>query len=300
VIVKYANVDGLEAAMQPTVLQMLEARAKDGLKHAEIPVIQSTEQSDIGGRPRLVFTITANKPSDKAPTIVVESRLYERVRLLRDRTKEMEVGTWVDSGFGYASRVTTEMLFQLFDSQLDRFIKDYREVNSNSTVAVSGTTSPDQAQLKENGNSLQGLNGIDVFVSSGPSHPPPPPLDALIKKVQSEAEKKFRQAGIRLFYNFKQPEGDGNPLLRVFLQLNHFSSHSPAIEVKGEFSQDVRPLRDLKKEIRAVTWESQTNNSGPITDEAMLQVVSAQIDEFIKAYRAANPQSSATPTAKVQ
>jgi hypothetical protein len=302
VVVNYANADGLETAMQPTVLQMLQDRAKDGLKHAEIPVVQATKQSDVSGRPRLVFTVTANKPSDHAPTIVVQSSLYERVRLGRDGTKEMELGTWVDSAFGYASRVTTDMLFQVFDAQLNRFIKDYREANPNPTLADSGTTGSDRhaVPLKENGDSLHGLNGIDLYVWSGPSLSPPAPLAALIKMIQSEAEKKFKEAGIPLLKYVKQPEGDGRPLLYVSFKLNHPTSHAPAIEVEGEFWQQVRPLRDPKKEIRAVTWESQTENGGPITDEAVLQVVSAQIDEFIKAYRAANPQASSAAAVKAQ
>lgn len=299
VVVKYANADGLETAMQPTVLQMLQDRAKDGLKHAEIPVLQSTEQSDMGGRPRLVFTVTANKPTDNAPTIVVESSLYERVRLWRDDTKEMELGTWVQSGFGYASRVTTEMLFQVFDGLLDQFIRDYREVNPKPILADSGTTVPDPvAQRKENGNSLQGLNGIDLFIWSGPSGSPPPPIAALIKTLQSDAEKKFILAGIPLLKYVKEPQGAGRRLLYVSFKLNHPSSHAPAIEVEGKFWQQVRPLRDLKKQTYAVTWESHTNNGGPITDEAVLQVVSGQIDEFIKAYSAANPKPTSVPTVK--
>jgi len=299
VVVKYANADGLETAMQPTVLQMLKDRAKDGLKHAEIPFLQSKEESDMLGRPRLVFTVTANKPTDRAPTIVVESSLYERVRLWRDDTNELELATWVQGGFGYASRVTTEMLFQVFDGQLNRFIKDYREVNPKPTLAVSDTTASDPAvQLKENGNSLQGLNGIDLFIWSGPSGSPAPPLAALIKMLQSEAEKKFRQAGIPLLKYVRETEAAGRPLLYVSFKLSQSNSHAAAIEIEGEFWQQVRPLRDLKKQTYAVTWESHTNNGGPITDEAVLQVVSDQIDEFIKAYSAANPKPSAVSTVK--
>lgn len=301
VVVRYANADGLDTALQPTVLQMLQDRAKDGLKHAEIPVLQSTEESDMSGKPRLVFTVTANKPSDKAPTIVVESGLYERVRLWRDDTKEMELGTWVYSGNGYASRVTTEMLFQVFDGQLNRFIKDYREVNPKPTLAVSGSTGPDPAPpLKEIGNSLQGLNGIDLFVWSGPSASPAAPLAALIKMVQTEAEKTFIEAGIPLLKYVKETEASGRRLLYISFKLNHPSSHASAIEVEGKFWQEVRPLRDLKKQMDAVTWESQTDNGGPINDEAVLQAVGAQIAEFIKAYRAANPQPSSAPTVKAQ
>ena len=291
VVVKYANVDGLESAMQPSILLMLQDRATNALKYAGIPVLQSQEESDLHARPHLVFTVTVNKPAANAPLMIVEASLNERVRLWRDDTKEMELGTWVYSGFGYAARVTTQLLIQVFDGQVNRFIKDYRAVNPQPTLAVSTTTAPaPPAQPAANGNSLQGLSVIDLFIWSGPGGSPEPRLAALIKTVQGQAEMKFKDAGIPLFKFVRVPEGVGHPLLYVYFKLNPPDSPAPAIEVEGKFWQEVRPLRDLTKQTYAVTWELQTNNDGPITDEAVVQLIGAQVDEFIKAYKAANPR----------
>ena len=294
VIVKYGQVDGLDAAMQPTVLQMLQDRAKDRLRQAEIPLLKSTEEAEMRGRPRLVFTITLNKRTDTAPTIVVESRLYERVRLWRDPTKEMELATWVWSGSGYASRVTHEMLFQVFEGQLDGFIRDYREVNPNPTRVISSTPNP-PAQVKDNANSLQGLNGIKLFVAFRPDHLADAAQRAeLQKKLQEEAESKLVQAGIPVPKYSDEP--GRRPLLYVLITLGHrpnFQMHAPAIAVESAFWQEVLHLRDPQKQTYAVTWESEASDGGPITDDAVRQVLNRQLDEFIKAYSAANSKLSA-------
>jgi hypothetical protein len=83
------------------------------------------------------------------------------------------------------------------------------------------------------------------------------------------------------------------------ITVGHPSFQGPAIDIGGKLWQDVRLIRDARKETYVVTWESQINNDGPITDEAVLQVLSAQIDEFIEAYRAANPKPAPVPTIKV-
>src|SRR5512133_3476111 len=77
-IVKFDNAEGLEPAMRPTVLQMLQDRANGRFMEAGVPLLQSTNEVDMIGRPRLVFTVTANKPTDTAPTIRVQSSLFER------------------------------------------------------------------------------------------------------------------------------------------------------------------------------------------------------------------------------
>lgn len=299
--VKFGDANGLEAATQPAILQMLQDRAKDRLREAEVPVLRSSDEANMAGKPRLVFTVTANKPSTDAVTIRVESRLYERVRLWRDRAKEIELATWVQSGIGVGSTLSHEMLFQVFDGQLNEFIRDYREGNPNpARVTNAGPTLDTAAQLSADGNFLQGLNGVDLFVWSGPTRFLDPPLEALVKTLQGEAEKKFKQAGIPLLKYAQETEAAGRPLLYVSIKLNQPNSHAPAIAIESEFWQRVRPVRDPKKDTYAVTWESQTANGGPINDEAVLQLVNSQLDEFIKAYKAANPKQSSAANVKAQ
>ena len=293
VIVKYDQADGLPEAMRPTVLQMLQDRARDTLRLAEVPLLQSPDEADMTGRPRLVFTLTLNKQSTTAPAIYVDTRLYERVRLWRDQAKEMELATWVAGGVG-GPKVTNQMLFDVFDGQLNWFVKDYREANPNATDTVSRTPDP-PSQLIDNANSLQGLSGTRLFIWSGPSYSVDARTEALLKKLQSEAENKFKQAGIPILRYINESEKAGRPILYVSIKLIQKPLQAPTIFVESEFSQRVRPVRDPQKVIDAVTWESRASDNQPITDEAVQRVVNSQLDEFIKAYNAANTQLSSAP-----
>lgn len=292
VIVKYANADGLPEVMRPTVLQMLQDKARDTLRLAEIPLVQSIDEAEMAGRPCLVFTVTLNKHTDTAPAIVVEARLNERVRLWRDPAKEMELATWVAHGIG-AAKVTEKTLFDVFEHQVNGFIKAYREVNPNPTQTET-SASDSRAQVKDNSNSLQGLKGVSLYVSCGPSLPIDSHLEALSKTLQSEAEKKLVEAGIPVLKYVNQTEPAGDPLLYLYLKLMKRKSSDPPIGIQSNFWQRVQPVRNPKKTTYAVTWESYSSDGGPITDDAVLRVMNAQLDEFIKKYKEANPKLSAT------
>jgi len=301
VIVKYANADGLEPEMQPSILQMLQDRAKDRLREAEVPLLQAIDQRDMAGRPRLVFTVTLNKSTTTAPTIVVDSRLYERVLLSSDPAKEMELATWVQSGIGVASRVTTEMLLQVFDGQLDGFISKYREVNPNRTTVEKSMVNPPAQDEGKNANSLQGLNGVDLFVSFRPDvladTNQRTQRAELQKKLQKETEARLAKAGIPKWG--QETEQTPRPLLNLFITLSRPNSYRRAIEVESTFWQQVRPIRDLKKQTYAVTWESQGSDD-ELTDEALLRVITSQLEEFIKSYSTANPRLSSSPNLKAK
>jgi hypothetical protein len=310
VIVRYDNAEGLEPAMLPTILQMLQERARGRLMETAVPLLQSTQEVDMFGRPRLVFTVTANRPTDTGPTIRVQGSLYERVRLWRDPTKEMELATWVQSGVGIAPTVTQELLLQVFDGQVNEFIRDYREANPHP-IRVEEAIANLPAQVKDDASALQGLNGIRVFVSFRPDSLADTTQRAeLQKKLQSEAEKKFLDAGIPLLKWAGESDRAGSPLLYMLITLSqpNFKTHAPPIEVEGNFWQQVRPVRDLKKQTYAVTWESHDSgdfvktgdSTSAITHNAVLKVVNRQLDEFIKAYSAANPKLSTAPNAKAQ
>ena len=289
VVVKYGETDGLSEIMQPNTPQVLHDRARMLLSDADIPVLQSTDEADMVGRPRLVFTITLNRlATATAPAIHVDSRLYERVRLWRDSSKELELATWVTGGVGQPT-VTSQMLRDVFDQQVKQFVEDYRAVNPKHQQLENRTPDP-PAQLRNNTNSLQGLSGTNIFVWSGPSRSVEAPLEALLKTLQSEAEKKVKEAGIPLLKYVTENEAAGRPLLYVSIRTSQLDSHPPVISVETEFWQHVRPLRDLKKNIYAVTWESEVRENRPVTDAAVLQAVNKQVAEFIKAYQTANPK----------
>ena len=282
VSVEYTHVDAVEITMQPNVLQRLQSTATDQLTKAGVPLLKST---DAAGHPRLVFEITANQDTDTAPAIVVQSKLYERVGLKRDVAKESDLATWVYDGVG-GPRATEDMLFQVFDGQVEHFIKEYRAANATTRESVI-TETPQISPLYENANPFAGLKGTRVFVSFRPDATKPN-RDALRKVLQSEAEARLAKAGVRLFVYGSETEPAGDPLLYLFITLSDRNSGRSAVEVEGRFWQKVRPARDPSKETYAVTWQSEGNETWPISDAAVRAVMNAQIDEFVKAYKAAN------------
>ena len=298
VAVKYGRVDGLNEAT-PIVRQRLQTRAEDTLSEAGVPVLKRTNEADMVNRPRLVLTITANNHKGVWSTIRVESRVYESVRLLRDASKEMDLATWVQSGVGSAQKATEEMLFRVFDGQLNQFIREYREANPKPTQ--SGVATPNQpTHVKDNANSLEGVNAIGVFVAFRPNiSANPVQRPELQIKLQEEAKSKLVQAGIPVPNYWNQPNDP--PLLYVLITLGNrpnSQSYAPLIAVESEFWQEVRHVRDLRKQTLAVTWEAKTSDGGPITDDVVRQIMNKQLDEFIKAYRTANPSPPSSPDVK--
>jgi hypothetical protein len=292
VSVKYANVDGLPEEMRAPVLTELHDRAKNLLMQADMPFVESINDTDLDGNLRLVFTVTMTKATGKSMPVRVETGLSERVRLRRDESKEIDLATWVQAGIG-GPISTTKMLFDVFDGQVQGFIKDYQRANPKPTkVAIGPTTAP--AQLKENANSLQGLKGIRVFAPLRKEMNADPELRAALQQlVNAEAEKMIKEAGIPILKYANESEAAGNPILYLWVKLSGPDYLSPAIEIETRFWQQARPLRDTREDLQVVTWESQASDAGPITDDAVIQVVRQQLDEFIKAYNAANPKVAA-------
>jgi hypothetical protein len=295
-IVKYGQVDGLETAMQRTILQKLRDRAKNRLRQGDIPIWESTDEADMVGRPRLVFSVTLKKQTDSRPALLIESKLFQRVRLWRDPSQEVELATWSMSSVG--PNVESQMLFALFDKPLDAFVREYRAANPNPPRAESRTTAP-PAQLNDNASALQGLTGIDFMVSLRFIQFVDARFQALSDPLQREAENKLKQAGIPLLRYAPDIARAGYPLLNVVVTLDQNGiSYAPAIDVRTQFWQRVRPVRDLKKYTYAPTWESHANDGPLITEEALRRIVNSQLDQFIEAYQAGNPKQSSLPAVK--
>ena len=284
VSVEYAHVDAIEITAQPNVLQRLQSMATDQLTKGGVPVVQS---SDPVGRPQLVFEITANQQTETAPAIIVESKLYERVGLQRDTSKEIDLATWVYGGIG-SPRATEDMLFKVFNGQVEHFIKEYRAANTTTTNELAAGIP--LGRLSENANSLQGLKGTRVFVYFRRSAMKQDDnRDEVNKTLQSEAEARLAKAGVPLLKYSNETEPAGDPLLYLLITLSDPHSARSAIEVESKLWQKVRPARDQNKEVYAVTWQSAGKDGWPISDEAVRAVMNSQIDEFVKAYNAANP-----------
>jgi hypothetical protein len=296
--VKYGQVDGLEATMQPTILQKLRDRAVNRLRQGEVPLLQATDEAEMVGRPHLVFTVTLKKLGDPPPALLIESKLFQRVRLWRDPSQEMELPTWTMNSLG--PNVELEMLFALFDKPLDAFVREYREANPKPLSVESRATNP-PAQLKEKASALQGLTGIDFTVELGFIQFVNPRFQALSVPLQREAENKLRQAGIPLLRTADETVRAGYPLLSVVVNLDENGvSYEPAINVRSQFWQRVHPIRELRKYTYLPTWESRASGGPTLTEEALRKIVNSQLDEFIEAYKTANPKVPPQPTAKTQ
>ncbi len=286
--VKYGQVDGLDASMQPTILQKLRDRATNRLRQAEIPLMEATDDADLVGRPRLVFTVTLKKHGDPPPALLIEGKLFQRVRLWRDQSQELELPTWTMSSVG--PNVDSEMLFALFDKPLDAFVSEYRAANPNPLRIESRATDQlGQSSKKIKENALQGLTGIDFTISLGFIQSVNPRLQALADPLQREAENKLKQAGIPLLRFAPEIERAGYPLLNMVVLLDeNGASYAPAIDVRSQLWQRVQPIRELRKYTYLPTWESHANDGPAITEEALRKIVNSQLDQFIEAYKAAN------------
>jgi len=307
-VVKYGHVDGRQEEWQSTLLERLEARARQSLQEAEIPISQSTDEPGKTDRPRLVFTVSLSRKPGRDP-VRVEGEIVQRIRLWRDTAKELELPTWAMYGVG-GPMVTEQMVLDVFDGQVAEFIKTYREVNSTSQISTPPSIDK-PAEFSSPPNAFEGLISTGVYVSlpGDMLFDGRPPLSE--KFLQDAAETKLKAAGIKITRSTTQAERSGNALLYVWVKLSppNVQTWSAPITVASTFSQWVLLARDPHKRTEAVTWQSQ--DSGPfaksddglsvITNEAILEVVNRQLDEFIKAFKAARPpQARAQNTAVPQ
>ncbi len=290
-VVKYGRMDGQQEEWQSTLLQRLEDRARHSLEEAEIPISQSTGDDGKTSRPRLVFTVSLSRRPETDP-VRVQSEIFQRVRLWRDTEKELELATWTMYGVG-GSMVTRKIVLDVFDGQVAEFIKTYREVNSTSQVSTQPAIDK-PAQFSSPPNAFEGLNSTQVFVSVPQSmFDGRPPLSE--KFLLEAAETKLKAAGIKITRSTTQAERSGNAILSVWVKLSppNEQTGAPPIGIESTFSQWVLLDRDPQKRTDVVTWRSQ--DSAPfaktddglsvITNEAVLEVVNRQLDQFIKAFK---------------
>lgn len=67
-------------------------------------------------------------------------------------------------------------------------------------------------------------------------------------------------------------------------------SYAHATEVRTEFMQRVCPLQDSKKYTYISTWDALTVDDTTITEEIVRKILNSHLDQFIEAYKSANPK----------
>jgi hypothetical protein len=282
VVVKYGQVDGLEASMQPAILKMLKDRANELLKQGTVPLLESTDEASMIDKPRLVVTVTVKKQTDIGPRLQIETKLFQRVSLWRDPSQVIELPTW--DWTAPSQQVDYETLSNFFDTQVNLFVKTYKEANPNAPRVENPLP-----QLKSSANALQGLSGIDFIVSIGFFESVDERLHQLSGPLRDETEKKFKRAGIPLL---RRPDAAsaGYPLLNVRIMLNPKGvSYAHATEIRTEFMQRVCPLQDPKKYSYISTWDVLTFDDTAITEDIVRKILNTHLDQFIEAYKTANP-----------
>ena len=285
-IIKYGQPDPVEEGGQASILQRLRDRAEIRLRQGGVWLSQSTDEAELNAESHLIVTITLKKPSDNPPALLVESKLFQRVRLWRDPAKEMELATWSMSVVG--ANQEEKMLFMLFDKLCDSFVSEYRAANPNPQ-RVESRKSGTPAQPNTNANALQGMTGVSftfspAFIQLVDAH-----LKAFSDTLHDEATNKLTRAGIPLLYNASDVARAGYPLLSVQVTLDENRvSYGPAIDVRTEVWQRVCRFQDPRKYTYVVTWESHDRGGLPVTEEALRRIVLGQLDQFVQAYKAAN------------
>jgi hypothetical protein len=127
------------------------------------------------------------------------------------------------------------------------------------------------------------------------------------KSIQEAAETKLAAAGIKITRSTTQAERSGNAILNVWVTFGPPNAQTRApVGVESTFSQWVLLDRDPQKRTDAITWRShdsdpfaKTDNGLPvITNEAVIEVVNKQLDEFIKAFKigSARPRKAQNTT----
>ena len=296
-IVEFAQADGLQSDMHAKVLEALQARTVELLRQGQVPFVQSKGQSKLVGRPRLVFTVTVRKVSDPPPAVRIECNLFQRVRLWRDMSQELELVTW--RGQARSPQVEPKGLSTLLDQVVNFFVRNYRMANPNPLQADNRT--PDSPQVEVEGNALHGLRGIDFAVSPGfidYYDDNRERLKAVSKTFEDEAIERLKKAGIPVLRYSKDTAPIGYPFLQMVVSFSAPSYRDPAINVKSSLWQRVRRVSDLQRHTYIRTWELHSEDGPTISEDALLRMLNSQLDDFIKSYKAANPNVSTTSKAQ--
>jgi hypothetical protein len=135
-IVMFHRADGLDEAQRPEVLKMLEADTTAKLEEAGIPLFGlADKRTQQAGAPKLIVLVTLDKPNGFVHPVVIEVKLLQRVRLVRDPSIEYDAVTWSLGGVGQPLEISR--IRRLVAGDLDRFIEDYRSVNPKQSASSS-------------------------------------------------------------------------------------------------------------------------------------------------------------------
>lgn len=153
-----------------------------------------------------------------------------------------------------------------------------------------------QAQSKaqrQDVESLRGLKGVRLVLMFGRAEA----IEAgrrpeILKLLQSDAEARFAKAGIPLLKNAGElNNAPGSPQLVVTITMDKPNGYVFPVVTQSKLYQSAQLSRDPSVQLSLLTWETGGVGVYELTNLEMLRTqVGTEIDQFIKAYLAANPQ----------
>lgn len=155
-------------------------------------------------------------------------------------------------------------------------------------IAVLSGSSSTSAQVLRGENSLGGLKSIYIVTESIGRFDPADGLTG--EQLREDAEKKLRQAGIKIMTEEEWPKAEGRPMLHIDIDYwkNEDGSFLANLELKVE--QHVFLERDPSIKVDSITWmESQIilPKAGKLAEDVRNEL-GILMDKFIVDYKAAN------------
>jgi hypothetical protein len=136
---------------------------------------------------------------------------------------------------------------------------------------------------------LRGLQGVSLYVE---------PLDPQIEKtglttnqIQMDTESKLKSSGIPVLTGEEASKAIGHPFLYVHVNVSLLKTQITRylFYIRVELNQDVTLVRKPGTKVSAVTW-SVGGWGIDFSPDNIRQTVKTQVDRFINAYLAENPQ----------
>jgi hypothetical protein len=132
-VFNFGRADAVEEGDRPGILKLVESDATAKFQKAGIPLFRYANEIEAAGFPQLIVYITCDKPNGFVYPLVTDMVLLQRVRLARDPSIESDLATWKTFGVG-GPNLTVEMIRSQVASEIDQFIKDYKEVNLTTAL----------------------------------------------------------------------------------------------------------------------------------------------------------------------
>lgn len=133
---------------------------------------------------------------------------------------------------------------------------------------------------------FRGLRGVGVLVDA--VKPEGQQAGLVAGEVQTQVERRLREAGVRVLTREEAVETPGMPYLYVYVDTTKIPAGSYAYAVRVSLNQGVALDRNVAIKIHTETWNSA--GVGAVAADKLQQIgkaIDAKVDEFIAAYQSA-------------